>query len=313
MDRSVLMSKVAPRGAASHPPVRSVLRSRHPIAIALIALACVIFGFGRGAAAELDGGCLYRMHCASCHGPAGRGDGPDATIFAPPPPDLRDFLKRNNTKDLARRVREGLPLELTLDAAALRSQAAQVEEILAYLRRLPRINWRLVENGEAIFLCRCEECHGPHGKPGATLPPGVQRPRNLSDPGFQGSVGDTDLIRLARHGRKGMPALVPRVSEQDGRSLAAYVRLLSPGFDLYSRYCASCHGDDGNGRSSLGEVLHPPAITFDRSYFSRTDAERLRATVWHMIGQHKPSMPHYRAKLDAAQAEAIITYLKHAE
>jgi mono/diheme cytochrome c family protein len=313
MDRSVLTNQVALRKAPSHLPVTSVLRSRHLIALARIVLACAILGVCGGAAAAADGGCLYRMHCASCHGPAGRGDGPDATIFAPPPADLREFIKRHNAEDLARRLREGLPLELTLDAAALRLQAVQVEEIVAHLRRLPSINWRLVEEGEVIFICRCEECHGPHGKPGATLPPGVQRPRDLSDPGFQGSVGDTDLIRLVRHGRKGMPALVPRVSEQDGRALAAYVRLLSPGFDRYSRYCASCHGDDGNGRSSVGEVLHPPAILFDRSYFSRADAERLRATVWHMVGQHKPSMPHYRAQLDVTQADAIIAYLKGAE
>ncbi|MFI5394218.1 MAG: c-type cytochrome [Candidatus Binatia bacterium] len=313
MDRSLLKSNIAPPQGHATSIRKECAPLRHLIAIALIVLACVVFGFSRRAAAELDGGCLYRMHCASCHGPVGRGDGPDATIFAPPPTDLRDFVKRSNMKDLARRVREGLPLELTLDAAVLRSQTTQVEEILSHIRHLPYINWRLADDGEAIFLCRCEECHGPHGKPGATLPLGVQRPRDLSDPSFRESVRDTDLIRLARHGRKGMPALVPRVSEQEGRALVAYVRLLSPGFDLYSRYCANCHGDDGRGRSSVGEVVHPPAIIFDRSYFSRTDAERLRAAVWHMVGQHKPSMPHYRAKLDAAQAEAIITYLKHVE
>jgi len=35
------------------------------------------------------GGRLYARDCASCHGPAGAGDGPAARAFSPPPPDLR--------------------------------------------------------------------------------------------------------------------------------------------------------------------------------------------------------------------------------
>ncbi|MGE5758971.1 MAG: FTR1 family protein [Gemmatimonadota bacterium] len=33
---------------------------------------------------------LYRQHCASCHGDAGRGDGPGARGLSPPPADLAD-------------------------------------------------------------------------------------------------------------------------------------------------------------------------------------------------------------------------------
>jgi putative copper resistance protein D len=35
------------------------------------------------------GGRLYARDCASCHGPAGAGDGAAARAFSPPPPDLR--------------------------------------------------------------------------------------------------------------------------------------------------------------------------------------------------------------------------------
>ncbi len=33
---------------------------------------------------------LYRDYCAVCHGAEGRGDGPAASSFDPPPPDLTD-------------------------------------------------------------------------------------------------------------------------------------------------------------------------------------------------------------------------------
>jgi mono/diheme cytochrome c family protein len=34
------------------------------------------------------GDTLYRLHCASCHGKTGRGDGPVADVLRIPPPDL---------------------------------------------------------------------------------------------------------------------------------------------------------------------------------------------------------------------------------
>jgi len=41
------------------------------------------------AAAIAAGAALYARDCASCHGPAGAGDGAAARAFSPPPPDLR--------------------------------------------------------------------------------------------------------------------------------------------------------------------------------------------------------------------------------
>ncbi len=43
--------------------------------------------------AEL-GAPLYARHCASCHGVAGRGDGPAAAVLRPPPSDLASIAAR---------------------------------------------------------------------------------------------------------------------------------------------------------------------------------------------------------------------------
>lgn len=278
----------------------------------LFAAAVVLASTAAGVAAQdTDGACLYRSYCASCHGGTGRGDGPDAAIFTPPPPDLhKGFLRRYTTEELVERIRAGGPRDLSLDPVALRVQAAEVETLVGYLQRMPSVDWRAAAEGQAIFLCRCADCHGPRGIPVKTMPPGVRRPRDLSNTDFLGSLDDAALVRLVRHGRKGMPALLPRVSEGEGRSLVAFVRLFSPGFDRYSRYCANCHGEDG--RPDAGEVGRA-AVTFDRSYFQRTDPERLRTRVWHMVAQHKPTMPHYRAELSAPQARAIVGYLKQSD
>ncbi len=53
---------------------------------------------------------LYRAECATCHGPAGRGDGPGAVGLTPTPADLTDFRKLATATplDFYRRVTIGV-------------------------------------------------------------------------------------------------------------------------------------------------------------------------------------------------------------
>jgi len=41
---------------------------------------------------------LYMQHCASCHGPDGRGAGPVSSVLKTPPPDLTTLAQRHNGK-----------------------------------------------------------------------------------------------------------------------------------------------------------------------------------------------------------------------
>jgi mono/diheme cytochrome c family protein len=258
-----------------------------------------------------DGQLLYQQQCAPCHGVSGRGDGPNAAIFATKPRDLRgDFLEKYPADHLVQRVLDGRQLELALDLPAMRAHAADVEALVAYMLRLPEIDWHTADHGSAVYIERCESCHGAYGRPTGSLPPGVRAPRDFSDPVFQSAISDADLVAAVRHGRAGMPALTPRVTEAQGRQVAVFVRLLSPGYTTYTQYCAGCHGDHGIGTGSFAETPPAPTVRFDRAYFARHDPEVLRGTVWHMLDAHKPSMPHFRGILSAAEARAIIDYLK---
>ncbi len=282
-----------------------------------VAVALVLAGSFAGAAtravASPDGQGLYTENCERCHGVTGRGDGPDAELFASPPADLRrDLLDRYPAEDLVRRIRSGVPLELALDLDRLRQRAREVEAIATHLERLPAIDWRRVEEGQAVYVDRCELCHGRTGKPELRLPPGARPPRDLSDPAFQASVNEKDLAVLTRHGRGGMPAIGPPIAGRELASLVAFVRLLSPGYTLYDRYCAACHGDDGRGAGSLAEEGEQPSVVFDRAYFRRRDPEQVRTAIWHMLATKRPAMPHFRRVLTPAEVRAIIAYLKRA-
>jgi len=282
------------------------------IVVALTLLGAVSTA-GAGAPSGETGAQLYREACASCHGPAGRGDGWDADLYDPRPRDLRSgFLDRYDTDDLVRRVREGKPLELALDLPALRARAVETEAIVAHLQRLPDANWRQLEVGQEVYVDRCELCHGPFGRGRGVVPPGVQRPRDISDPAYQRGLSDQAMLEVVRHGRKGMPALVPQVPDADITALAAFVGLLSPGFELYSRHCAACHGDDGRADGGVTGTPQRPTVIFDRAYFQRRDPEEIRGAIWHMLAKKKPTMPHMRFILDEAPARAIIEYLKGA-
>lgn len=271
----------------------------------------LLVGCTLASAAEPDGRRLYLQYCSSCHGAAGKGDGPDATMFTTPPRNLREgFLKLYPTDELVNRLRDGRVLELGLDLGALRAHATGVEELVAHLKRLPGIDWDVVGPAWERYVDRCELCHGPTGKPGTILPCGVRCPRDLSDPNFQRSLSDKELITAVRHGRQHMPALTPRITTAEAKDLAQFVRLFSPGFELYSRYCANCHGDDGRGVAPMGETVRLPKVIFDRAYFTTRDSDQLRTAVWHMLAEQKPTMPHFRPLLSDADARAIIEFLK---
>jgi mono/diheme cytochrome c family protein len=254
---------------------------------------------------------LYMKQCAPCHGNEGRGDGPNAAIFLATPRDLREgFLGAYSTDDLSQRIRDGRPLQLALDVASLKRHSGEVGSIEQHLRRLPSLDWIAVEHGWSVYAERCAACHGPFGRSQGELPKGVRPPRDLGSEEFKKLVDDASLLQAVRHGRKGMPALLPRLHTDEVERVAAFVRVLGPGFEMYSKFCGQCHGDDGVGIGNFDETVGAPAAVFDKEYFVRVDPLRLRESIWHMLNREKPAMPHFRGQLSEAEARRIVDYLR---
>ena len=64
------------------------MKLRAALAIATVLAATTALATPRGAARGKAGDRIYADNCASCHGPKGRGDGPNASRLDPRPPDL---------------------------------------------------------------------------------------------------------------------------------------------------------------------------------------------------------------------------------
>jgi mono/diheme cytochrome c family protein len=302
MHESRMRSTLAPTNVQ-----RTVLR--HPRGrvriTATLMLVLFLAGLARGAptAPSPQGERLYRAYCARCHGPDARGDGPDATLFPEPPRDLRDgVLNRYETATLVRRIRDGRALVLTLDRTALRARLQQIDALQAHLRRIPTTDWRAVRIGEPLYASDCERCHGAGGE---SPSPGRL---DLADPSLQRRLDDDAILRLVRRGHGGMEP--PDLSTAQERDLLAFVRVLSPGFIRYTRYCAPCHGDDGHAAAALPADVKRPTVTFDAAYFAVVDPRDLETAVWHMTDTQTPRMPHMGATLDEGEVRAIVEWLK---
>ncbi len=291
---------------------------------AVLLLACVVAGASaRAARAETsqatpadaaDGRALYERSCAPCHGVAGRGDGTEASSFLPKPPVLdASSLAGSSADALVARLRDGLPLTLAPGAGALGRRLGPVEELTTHVERLPEVDWRRVDAGRAVYDARCAACHGPFGAPlaASALPPGVQRPpRDLRDPTFQRATSDAALMAAMEHGKDGMPAIPGLREPGQAESVVVFLRVLSPGFETYSIYCAACHGDDGRGDGVLARGASRPPKAFDRAWRAAKDPEQLRVDVAHMMATHGATMPHLRGALSDAELRAIVRWLK---
>ncbi|MBI3081971.1 MAG: cytochrome c, partial [Gemmatimonadetes bacterium] len=102
---------------------------------------------------------------------------------------------------------------------------------------------------------------------------------------------------------------VPVAPAQEG---AANAR----GKELYDKWCAECHGETGAGDGAAATHMLPRPRDFTRAVFQiRTTASGELATdddLRRIIDEGMPgtAMPGWRGRLNAADRDAVIAYLK---
>jgi len=185
-------------------------------------------------AAAPDGGELYAVHCAACHGDTGRG-GVGVPLSFP------SFLNSIDDDFLRRTIRHGRPGRVM--PAFSKLSDAQIDAIVGYIRAwsdkpAPQYSSAPVRgdvvHGKSLYAGYCAGCHGENGEGGKGTGVTFSRRRNLpiiapalNNPGFLAAASDEMIRHTLQYGRENTPMrsfLVQGLSEQDIQDLVSYVR-----------------------------------------------------------------------------------------
>lgn len=266
-----------------------------------------------------QGEVLYLRQCADCHGWTGRGEGPLATVLEKKPPNLRqsEVFTQYSEAELIAWILHGKELAVSVDLATLPHTETEATALLVHLKRLPTLAWQEVKAGEKVYDSLCVACHGVHGRGDGRAAVALSvPPRDLTNPSYQSQVSDTELLRIVSEGKGGMPGAADVLSSQELHAVITFLRVLSPGYELYDRFCAVCHGADGHpplsaprDRFGFGLIFQNMPI-FDHEYFRTHTDDQVRTSIQHMRKQSRAAMPHFAGELNADQASQILGYLR---
>jgi cytochrome c oxidase cbb3-type subunit 2 len=259
-----------------HPSPVSPVGRRHSIAailgLAAIPLGLLLLGGQRTVAqdqvrtpggAPRDGATVYAAHCAECHGPDGKGDGPASFLLSPHPRDFSTGSYKIRTtetgsvptdEDLLRSVRRGLhgtampAWEGLLSDEEIRNVVGHVKSFspqFAKTRPEPVMvgaevpgSPEGVARGRAVYeRLQCDACHGTDGRGAGAVATEFEddwgQPMwaaDLTEPWtFRGGATARDVFLRFRTGMSGtpMPSFKDAATDAEMWDLAHYVLSLA--------------------------------------------------------------------------------------
>jgi high-affinity iron transporter len=173
------------------------------------------------------GAALYQQTCATCHGAAGKGDGPAAKSLSTVPPAIGTAAEMHGVSPALMYRIVSVGVRGTAMPAWTAMTPSQRWNVVAYVTSL-RATPAQVHAGEGLYFQRCASCHGATGAGGGayareltTLPPEIGR---LA---WQAERSDSQLAEAIVHGvpASAMPP-ARDLSAADVASLVAYIRSL---------------------------------------------------------------------------------------
>jgi mono/diheme cytochrome c family protein len=76
--------------------------------------------------------------------------------------------------------------------------------------------------------------------------------------------------------------------------------------EIYSKYCASCHGKDGRAKTVKAKFNHARDIS-DRTWHDNVSDERIFNSIMNGKGKN---MPAYSKKLSEQEIDALVGYVR---
>lgn len=168
----------------------------------------------------------------------------------------------------------------------------------------------------------CSVCHGDKGDgrsraQNSLTPP----PRDFTTPDSATQLTRARMIDAIQNGRAGtaMVAWKSQLSQKEIEALADYVRNTfirtsatpdsSRGRMVYSKNCAVCHGDKGDGRSRAQASLMPPPRDFT-SPTAKAELTPSRMITSVTYGRPDTAMVGFKTQLSASDISAVVDYIR---
>lgn len=175
------------------------------------------------------------------------------------------------------------------------------------------------QTGRALFGDNCAACHGLQAKGSKGFPNLTTEswlwggePETIVETIRVGINSNHPSTRVAQMLAFGRDNILPRA---DVENVVSYVQSLSDpaavkqipqgrlesGKTIFAANCASCHGDDGKGKSDLGA----PDLT-DHNWIHGGDPQSIFTTVWH---GRQGQMPAWEHRLGSLERKILALYL----
>lgn len=168
----------------------------------------------------------------------------------------------------------------------------------------------------------CSVCHGDKGDgnsraKGSLNPP----PRDFTAPAAA-QISRERMVDAVTNGRPGtaMTGWKTQLNNQEIGALVDYIRNsfmpaaansdASRGRIVYSKNCAVCHGDNGDGRSRAQASLNPAPRDFTAPA-ARAELSRERMITSVTYGRPETAMAGFKTQLSSADIDAVVDYIRH--
>ncbi len=162
--------------------------------------------------------------------------------------------------------------------------------------------------GQTLYAEHCAECHGEDGRGQ------VPNARNFGDVDYMRGETPLDFYLAITEGVTGieetgeqMPAFGEELSSDERWDLVYYVwrfatteGRLSAGKEIYTAFCAECHGEDGRS-----QILDAADLSDQRFI-----AHQSPSTLYLSVTRGRGSMPAWQARLNQDERWMVIEYLR---
>lgn len=176
-----------------------------------------------------NGEAIYAEKCAPCHGPSGKGDGPQANQLPNPPAALgtAELARQSAPSDWYTIITQG-NLERFMPPFSNSLSERQRWDVVAYLYTLSTEPGAIAQGGE-LYQANCASCHGEQGQgDGPEAPDLGAQPTDFTDQAWMADKSAQDLFHTMTEGvAPAMPAFGDQLSEAERWTLTAYLRSLT--------------------------------------------------------------------------------------